>query len=297
MDSVLNSAFFNRLERLSLKMQPNLRGFFGGKHLVKSYGQTIDFADYREYVLGDDIRKIDWNLYSRFKKHYLKLFTDERQMHVQIFLDCSASMGLDPEKGKYAILSAAALGYLAVRSMDKLSFYFIKGDRAENPYGKIIGKEAFFQAVSRLEKIKFEGEADFVPAITRCGTTGTNDGLSIIISDFMTDSEYQKAVKFLCNKRRQVLMLQILSPAEISPDYMGRNHLIDVESGDILDGRNVKMRITRSMLLAYDEVMKEIFDGLRSFSVSQGVGYVAARTDVPVEKMLFQNLLKAGVIA
>ncbi len=97
--SYLNDAFFSRLETLALNLRPDLSGFFGGKHLVRTYGQTVEFADYREYMLGDDIRRIDWNLYSRFEKYFLKLFTDERQMHTQIFLDCSASMGkINPER-------------------------------------------------------------------------------------------------------------------------------------------------------------------------------------------------------
>ena len=102
--SYLNDQFFSRLETLSLHLKSNLAGYFGGKNRVNSYGQTVEFADFREYQLGDDIRRIDWNLYSRFEKYFLKLFTDERQMQVQIFLDCSASMGKDnPEKFNYAI--------------------------------------------------------------------------------------------------------------------------------------------------------------------------------------------------
>ena len=75
--SYLNDEFFSRLETLSLELRADLAGFFGGKHLVRTYGQTVEFADYREYALGDDIRRIDWNLYSRFEKYFLKLFTDE----------------------------------------------------------------------------------------------------------------------------------------------------------------------------------------------------------------------------
>ena len=121
--SYLNDDFFSRLETLALNLRTDLSGFFGGKHLVKTYGQTVEFADYREYMLGDDIRRIDWNLYSRFEKYFLKLFTDERQMHVQIFLDCSASMGkVNPNKAAYAIGTAAALGFLSVHNMDKTSF-------------------------------------------------------------------------------------------------------------------------------------------------------------------------------
>lgn len=82
----LSDDFFSRLETLSLHLQADLTGYFGGKHLIKKYGQTIEFADFREYRLGDDIRRIDWNLYARLGKYFLKLFTDERQMHVKIFL-------------------------------------------------------------------------------------------------------------------------------------------------------------------------------------------------------------------
>jgi uncharacterized protein (DUF58 family) len=149
-ESYLNGQFFNRLETLSLNLRADLRGYFGGKHLVKTYGQTVEFADYREYQLGDDIRRIDWNLYSRFEKFFLKLFTDERQMQIQIFLDCSGSMGKDnPKKSAYAIASAAAIGYLAIHNMDKVSFNIMKGNRANNPFGTIVGKTSFFRSISQ----------------------------------------------------------------------------------------------------------------------------------------------------
>jgi len=165
--SYLNDAFFSRLETLALNLRPDLSGFFGGKHLVRTYGQTVEFADYREYMLGDDIRRIDWNLYSRFEKYFLKLFTDERQMHTQIFLDCSASMGkINPEKGAYAIAVAAALGFLSVHNMDKVSFKMIKEDKLENPFGTIVGKQSFFRAISALEQTAFVDGADISAAIS-----------------------------------------------------------------------------------------------------------------------------------
>ena len=100
----LNDRFFSRLEALAFNLKSSLTGYFGGKHLVTTYGQTVEFADFREYQLGDDIRRIDWNLFSRFEKYFLKLFTDERQMAVNIYIDCSASMGKElPQKGQYAV--------------------------------------------------------------------------------------------------------------------------------------------------------------------------------------------------
>ncbi len=295
--SYLNDGFFSRLETLALNLRADLLGFFGGKHLVKTYGQTVEFADYREYMLGDDIRRIDWNLYSRFEKYFLKLFTDERQMHVQIFLDCSASMGKDnPAKANYAIALAAAIGFLAVHNMDKVTFNLIKGDRAENPFGTLVGKRSFFHAISELEKLEFAGEADITAAVTNCPTTGTNDGISVIISDFFTERDWKQAVDYLTYKKRQVMLMQVLTPEEIEPTYSGRFDFIDAESESLLDGKNMKLRVTRSMQLAYEEALKDFKEDMKTFCASREAGYFSVSTDSPIEKTLFGELLKVGVV-
>ena len=296
--SVLNDAFFSRLETLALEMRPDLAGFFGGKHLVRTYGQTVEFADYREYQLGDDIRRIDWNLYSRFEKYFLKLFTDERQMHTQIFIDCSASMGKDnPEKAEYAVAVAAALGYLSVHNMDKVSFKLMKGEKSEDPFGTIVGKRAFFNAISQIEELEFEGESDIREAVVGTPNTGSNDGLTVIISDFFTDSDWKKAVDYLCYKKRQVLLMQVLTPEEVDPSYTGRVHLIDLESETVEDARNMKIKIDRASQVAYEEAMKEIREDLHTFCNSRGAMYATVCTDQPIEKTLFKELLKVGVMA
>ncbi len=294
--SYLNDEFFGRLETLALNLKADLAGFFGGKHLVRTYGQTVEFADYREYMLGDDIRRIDWNLYSRFEKFFLKLFTDERQMSTQIFLDCSASMGkMNPEKGAYAVALAAALGFLSVHNMDKVSFHFIKGNHAENPFGTIVGKQSFFGAVGTLEQLTFSDDSDISAAVTSC-ETGKNDGLSVIISDFLTD-DWKKAVDYLCFKKRQVLLLQVLSPDEIEPVYNGRVNLIDCESEDLSDGRNMKLRITRAMQLAYQDAFNDLVADIKSFAASREAGYALFNTNVKLEKAIFGELLKTGIMA
>ena len=297
-NSYLNDGFFSRLETLALNLKADLRGFFGGKHLVRTYGQTVEFADYREYMLGDDIRRIDWNLYSRFEKYFLKLFTDERQMHVQIFLDCSASMGKnDPQKGNYAVAVAAALGFLSVHNMDKLSFKLVKGDKAEDPYGTIVGKTSFFRAISDLEEITFSGDSDLYKAVTSCHNTGSNDGITVIISDFFTKSDWKKAVDYLVYKKRQVLLIQLMTPDELEPVYDGRLNLIDSESEDLTDSRNMKLRITRGLQLAYQEALADFKADLKSFCASRGAEYLCIDTEKSIEKMLFGELLKVGILS
>ena len=295
--SYLNDEFFSRLEALSLNLKSNLSGYFGGKHLVSSYGQTVEFSDFREYQLGDDIRRIDWNLYSRFEKYFLKLFTDERQMQIQIFLDCSASMGKDnPQKAGYALATAAALGFLSVQNMDKVSFYIMRGNKAENPYGTLIGKNAFFGAMSDLEKVEFVDDTDIEACVKSCTDTSARNGLTVIISDFLTESDWKKAVDYLCYKKRQVLLAQVLTPEELDPSYDGRVNLIDVESPDLMDNRNMKMRITRSMQKAYQEALRDFKEDIKTFCSKRGVDYISISTDTPVERVLFNELLKTGIM-
>lgn len=294
----LNDAFFSRLETLSLNLRKDLRGYFGGKHLVKTYGQTVEFSDFREYQLGDDIRRIDWNLFSRFEKYFLKLFTDERQMQVQVLLDMSSSMGKDnPAKGQYALAVAAALGFLAVQSMDKLSFNFMRGETADNPFGTIIGKNAFFRAISQMDDLQFDGEVDIEKCVLSSRDTGQSNGLTIIISDFLTDSDWQKAVDYLVYKNRQALLIQVLTPDEIAPAFEGRVHLIDCETSDILDPRNLKVKVTRSLLDNYERALADFKQSISAYCTKRGAAFISVRTDRPIEDMLFKELLRGEIVS
>ena len=297
-DSYLNDEFFSRLEALAFNLRKDLGGFFGGKHLVTTYGQTVEFADYREYMLGDDIRRIDWNLYSRFEKYFIKLFTDERQMHVHIYIDCSGSMGkVNPNKGAYAIAVAAAIGYLAIHNMDKVSYHLIKGSKAENPFGTIVGKRAFFRAMTTLEQIEFTDEADISSAIVGDPNVGTGDGMSVIISDFFSDNDWKKGVDYLVYKKNQVLLAQVYSPDELDPSYTDRVHLIDSESTDMGDSKNMKIRINKSMQLAFREAVAAFLADISDFCKRRDAGFISLDCEKPIENQLFSELLKRGTVS
>ncbi len=296
--SYLDDAFFSRLETLALNLRSNLAGYFGGKHFVKTYGQTVEFSDYREYQLGDDIRRIDWNLFSRFEKYFLKLFTDERQMQVQIFLDCSASMGrFEPKKKAYSMATAAAIGFLAVHNMDKLTLNFMRGTRSENPFGTIVGKTSFFRAIGELENLPLVDDVDINECVASCPDTGQNNGVTVIISDFMTDSNWKKAVDYLNYKHRQVLLIQILSPEEIDPSYDGRVHLVDSEAPDLMDERNMKIKITKAALAAYQEAFGDFLKDISDFCRKRDVGFISVNCDTRIERVLFSEMLKEGIMS
>lgn len=298
MKSYLNDAFFSRLEALAFNLRRDLGGYFGGKHLVNTYGQTVEFADYREYMLGDDIRRIDWNLYSRFEKYFIKLFTDERQMQVQIYIDCSGSMGkVNPNKGAYAIGVAAAMGYLAIHNMDKVSYHLIRGDKAENPFGTIVGKTAFFRAMKTLDQTEFDGDVSISKAIIGNPNTGTGDGLTIVISDFFSDEDWKKGIDYLVYKKKQILLMQVFSPDELDPTYTDRINLIDAEAPDLADSRNMKLRINKSMQQAFREAVIAFYDDIGNFCKKRGAGFMALDCEKPIERQLFSELLKRGTVS
>lgn len=294
---IISDEFIEHLESIVLNMKGPMKGYFGGNHRTTTYGSTVEFADFREYVLGDDIRRIDWNLYSRFEKHYIKLFVDERQMHIQFFIDCSSSMGFEASKKKETALKvAAALGYLSVHNMDKISFKLIHGENADDIGGIISGKDAYYRSLDQLENAQFIGDANIEQAITGCINPGYNDGLTVIISDFFTESNWKSAVDFLLYRHREVMLVQVLSPDEITPSYNGRTVLMDSEALDSIDEKNLKINITKSEFNAYKEAMKDYLDEVKNFCSSRGVGYVMISTDKNVEKFLLEQLYETGVI-
>ena len=294
---ILDGDFLDRLDAASLILKTPMTGFFGGSRRARSYGNTVEFADFREYFPGDDIRRIDWNVYARFEKYFIKLFTDERQMHNQIYIDCSASMACGkPEKAAAALRVAAAFGYLSVASMDRVSYRLMKGDKAEGIGISITNKDSFYRAAQVLESVDFEGDVDLEKAIVNVESPGHDDGLTIIISDFMTESNWKKAIDFLLYHRREVMLIQVMSPDELYPDFDGRVHMMDSEAIDIADGRNMRVVVTKKMVEAYQRAFDEYEKELIDFCAARGVTFFTVSSDDPIEKVIFGKGYEAEVI-
>lgn len=297
MKKIVDGSFIAMLESRDLHLHRPMDGLFGGNRRAKSYGSSVEFADYREYTEGDDLRRIDWNLYARFEKMFLKLFVDEKQLHHRIYLDCSSSMDWGREnKSHLALKMAAALGFLSVQAMDRVSYYALKGDKCEQLYGRIFGRDAFYRAADGLNELRFKGECDLGKAILSQEDPGKNDGLSIIISDFMTESDWKSAVDYLVHRKREVYLIQILARDEITPSLAGRVFMLDSESMDEDDERNERHEITRSAMKAYEEAFLYHQNELRQFCDSRGVGFLTVPSDESIERLLFLHATEVGLI-
>ena len=143
----------------------------------------------------------------------------------------------------------------------------------------------------------FDSDTDIEACIANCADTGTKNGLTVIISDFFTDSDWKKAVDYLLYKKRQIMLIQVLAPDEIDPSYDGRVHLIDAEAGDISDPRNMKIKITSSMLKAYEEALGGLISGIKDYCTRRGVDFISVSTQAAIEKVLFGEFFRTGILS
>ena len=297
MKQIIDGGFIAMLEARDLRIQNPMNGMFGGNRRSRAYGSSAEFADFREYAPGDDLRRIDWNLYARFEKLYMKLFVDERQLHHKIYIDASASMDWgEPNKAHIALKLAAAIAYLSVQAMDRVSFYAIHEDTCEDLCQTIIGREAFYNAANILNTVDFYGDGDIGTAFETLENPGNGDGISVIISDFLTDSDWKSAVDKLLYHNREVYLIQVLSRDEITPDISGKVLMLDAESIDEDDGRNYRSEVTRSSVKAYEEAFLYHQKEIKQFCAARNVVFITVCSDESVERMLFQKATEVGLI-
>ena len=280
-----------QIENLQMLLKNNVAGMFGGNHKSRTYGSSCEFADYRDYVDGDDTTKLDWNAYARFDKLYLKLFLDERQMHTRIYIDASRSMEYgDPKKAERALLYAATLAYLSVCEMDKVSIYVIKDKAVHEIIRGMVGKEAFLSSINKLEEIIFDGDSFISEAIVP-ENVGYGDGLSVIISDFLTDNDYEAAIDHLIGKRRDVFCLQILSLDELAPQARGKVHFFDSENPSLFYRKDIDREIAK----AYKRALEYATSRIRDYCNARGADYLLVSAEDKPQDVLFEKFINMGV--
>ena len=289
---VIDEAFLAELEALETLLKNNVAGMFGGNHQSKNFGSSCEFADYRDYVPGDDISKIDWNAYARFDKLYQRLYLDERQMHTRIYIDASRSMHHGTfEKAEQAIKVAAAFAYLSVSEMDKVSVYAIHGSQVDEVITGMVGKDAYIKCVSALNDIEFNSDASIGEAIVP-SKIGMGDGYSILISDFLTDEDYERAIDKFAEKKRDILCVQILSREELNPQFRGKMHLFDVED----QHRFFRKKIDKDRINAYKAALKFITEKIKTYCESRGGHYMLLPAYARISDIFFGEMVDMGVL-
>lgn len=289
---IIDDAFLQQLETLQMLIKNNIAGQFGGNRKSRKFGSSCEFADYRDYMPGDDVMRIDWNAYARFEKLYQKLYYDERQMHTRIYIDASRSMEYGKgEKAEQALKIAATIAYLSVCETDKASVYAIRDKEVREVFSGIVGKDAFFNAVSKLNEIAFDGDSYISEAIVPTNV-GRGDGLSVIISDFLTDHNYEDAISCLADKKRDILCVQILSREEVKPLIRGKMFLFDSENA----AKTYKRNIDREIAQAYKKALEYTVDRIKNHCAARGAEYMFVGAEDSVGDLFFNKMVDVGVL-
>jgi uncharacterized protein (DUF58 family) len=281
---LLSSAFLRRIEHLSLRVSRSGTTGFAGEHRSLRKANSIEFADYRNYRPGDDMRLIDWNVYARLGQLTLRLTEATEATTLHLLLDCSGSMAYGiPSKFRTMQRIAAALGCLALSRYDSVSTGLLFGDTAQ-VLPRLRGKNETGRFLAILESLKPTGAVD-LPAAVRSYCSAPRRGVGVLISDLMAPNGTAEAVASLRRIGLQPTVLQVLAREECEPKLEGPLELVDCETGAI-----VTTAINGEALRAYTERFSAWTNDLEAACATQRATFVRLCTDQPVEDLLVAAL-------
>ena len=285
-DYLIPKDWIGKLSRLSIATKSKLRGQHKGSHRSQRFGASLDFSDFREYAPGDDVRQIDWNVYARTDKYFIKRFLDEQEMRVHILLDSSKSMG-DEVKWTFARQLAASLGILVLQRDDRLSFSMVSKERVA-PFRRkgATYRKAFAQVITDLSKPTMvdsfaKNAISFLPK---------DSTVLFLITDCLEDIEQLKAlIQKLPRFAGDIRLLQIVTNDELTPAYSGDVQLEDVETTQQL---NISM--SSRVLESYEQERMLHQHALEKVCSRFGVKLIQVNADDGISHVLFHQLLKAN---
>lgn len=290
-DNLLSPDFMHRLDGLDVLSRKVLAGKLKGERRSKRRGQSVEFADYRNYVVGDDLRFIDWNIYARLERLFLKLFLEEEDLSLAILVDVSASSNFgDPNKALYMKRVAAALGYIGLVNYNRVSIAAIN-DTVAAETGNLRSRQKVAQMLAFLENLEPAGNSFLEAACKRFALAHRNKGVCVILSDFFDKGGYENGLRYLAGGNYDLFAVQVLAPQEINPDLQGDLKLKDIEDGDLAE-----VSVTAPLLKRYKENLNAYCSGLKEYVVRRGGTYLFTSTAVPFETLVLNYLRERGLI-
>lgn len=287
-----DSAFLRRVERLSLINRHALRGSSPGPRSSPRHGASVEFTDFRNYVTGDDFRRIDWKAYGRLDRLFLRLYRAEELTVVTLLLDHSVSMDAgEPSKGLTAGRLAAILSYIALQNYDTVAVAGW-GERIDQYLPAQRGKASIpsvWQAIGRL--VETPAMATDFSCLRTHGNYRRGPGLAVVLSDFMTDSDWRGGLRSLRAAGQEVTAIQILSPEEFDPSLRGDWKLVDAESG-----MATEVTLSPHVLRTYREALNRHTAAIAAFCRHEGIPFLQLSSDVDLAGTVLTDLQAAGVL-
>jgi uncharacterized protein (DUF58 family) len=290
---LFEESFLRKLERIAILSKRAMAGQLQGERRSPKRGQSVEFADFRPYSVGDDFRRIDWNAYARLERFFIKLFVEEEDLTVHLLVDTSRSMDWgQPNKFTYAVRSAGALGYIGLHGLDRVTITALGVHQNGNGgyFSPHRGKQNAFALFSFLQGLTPNGQAQLGYALQSYAASAPKPGPLLLLSDLMEDG-WANGLTALAARGFDVSVLHILSPDEINPDLTGDLKLLDSETKTA-----VEITGEYDLVERYRKGLADWQEELRRFCGARGMQYAPIETSIPIEELLFARLRKHGIL-
>lgn len=291
-NSLLSPDFLARIDQLAFVSRKIFAGKMRGDRLTKRRGQSAEFADFRNYVVGDDLRFLDWNIYARLERLFIKLFLQEEDLHVSILLDISKSMEWGtPDKGLYTRQVAAALAYIGLINFDRVSIYTYS-DGLQYELAGIRGRRWMFKVMEFLNQVEYSGPGDLQRTGKQFATRHPQPGIVVLLSDFLDKGGVEPGLRYLLGRKYDLYLLQTLSPEEIEPPLAGDLRLTDVEDDDMAE-----VTVSRALLEKYKQTLHAYCQSIKDYCARRNVTYLFTSTQVPFDQIVLSYFRQRGLVA
>lgn len=319
-----------RLAQMDITSRKIFSGKLKGERRSKRRGESVEFADHRPYVVGDDLRHIDWNIYGRLDRLFLKLFLEEEDLSLHLVVDCSASMDCgEPNKFLFAQRLAAALGYIGLVNLNRVAVSAIGAKDAsfEQPAGGVLsaiaaglssgqvtdarsqqagagessglvstlrdlrGKRRLQDLSAYLTGLTPVGGMRFTDGCKRVALSRRGKGVMVLISDFLVKEGYETGLRLLKGHGYDLFAIQVLSPQEMNPTIGGDLRLKDVEDGD-----TAEVTISAPLLKKYQQTLNAYCNRLHEFCAQRDVVHMTVKSDTPVDSFVLDYLRRRGLL-
>lgn len=289
-EALLTPELLTKLERLELVSRKVFRGRLKGERKSKRKGQSVEFADFRSYVPGDDLRFVDWNLYARLDRLFLKLFLEEEDLHVFFLVDASPSMDFgSPSKFRFAKQIAAALSFVGLCRGDRVKLEFLGARNLASP--PLRGRSQLGQLLACLDTVQPDRIVDLGDAIKRFCISNSGRGIVVLLSDLMDKRGYEHALRLLLGRQMDIFVVHILSPEEMEPELKGDLKLVDCEDDD-----ETEISVSQQVLKKYQQTLAAFIDQARRYCTQRGITYLLTRSDQSVDTLVSQYLRERGLV-
>ena len=288
---LLDPEFLHKLEQLELVSKKIFVGRMKGERKSKRRGSSVEFADHRQYSVGDDLRHIDWNVYGRLDRLFLKLFLEEEDLHFYTLLDTSLSMDFgEPTKLHYGKQVAAALAFIGLVNHDRVMLdTFSTGlDAGMN---SVRGRSQMYRIVGYLDKLAASGASDLTAAAKSFAIKHAGKGVVVIISDFLDKRGYEPALRYLLARNMDIYAIHVLSREEVEPEIVGDLRLVDAEDDDVAE-----ITVSAPLLRRYKDNLNAFVGGMKEWCTKRGITYIFTTNQNPFDKLILNYLRERGLV-